>query len=53
MTGNPFFGKNSLKAFTEASVVINTPEHEKRMNELHHTSYIPPRQRTRRRVIHR
>lgn len=51
MTGNPFFGKKDISAFKEACTVINTPQHEKRMNELHFSNYKPPKQRTRR--LHR
>lgn len=48
MTGNPFFGKKDTKAFKGACEIISTTEHVKRMNELHHTDYKPPKQRTRR-----
>ena len=43
MSGNPYFGKNSTKAFREACESMHTEEHVTRMNELHHTDYVTPR----------
>jgi hypothetical protein len=41
--GNPFFGKKGTKAYAEACESMNTEEHVKRMNELHHTDYVIPK----------
>jgi len=42
MSGNPYFGKTT-KSFKEACESMHTEDHTKRMNELHHTDYVTPR----------
>jgi len=38
-SGNPFFGKKSTKAYTNACKEMNTQEAIDRMTELHHSDY--------------